>query len=133
MDKDSDIRHVRIHRHEAAERPKTKKRRFGRKSKISLFVALFFLVIIGWTVISTGSSVFTYVFSQGQPLRSSNDRVNVLLLGLAGGNHDGALLTDSIIVVSYNLKINYVTWICVPRDLCLIISMPRLMQPMKSG
>jgi polyisoprenyl-teichoic acid--peptidoglycan teichoic acid transferase len=42
-----------------------------------------------------------------------------LMFYLAGGNHDGALLTDSIIVASYNLKSKDVTFFSIPRDLWL--------------
>lgn len=83
---------------------------------------LVFLILVGffvWSLVSAGTSVFTYVFSQGEQIKSANGRVNVLLLGLAGGNHDGALLTDSIIIASYNLSNNDVTLISVPRDLWL--------------
>src|SRR5260221_143781 len=113
MDKDFKLRHLKIH-----QSGKVKKR-FGRKTKIALIIVLFLVVAFFWSIFSTGSSVFTYVFSQCQPTKSDNGRVNVLLLGLAGGNHDGALLTDSIIIASYNLKNHYVTLISVPRDLWL--------------
>lgn len=36
---------------------------------------------------------------------------------MAGGKHDGATLTDSIIVASYNLKTNKALLISIPRDL----------------
>ena len=52
-------------------------------------------------------------------LKSTNDRVNILLLGIAGGAHDGRDLTDTIMVASYNLKTNKVYLFSVPRDLWL--------------
>ncbi len=70
---------------------------------------------------STGKQVFEFAMSaaSGPSIKSTDDRVNILLLGLAGGNHDGATLTDSIIVASYSLKSHKVTMISVPRDLWL--------------
>ncbi|HEX7368069.1 MAG TPA: LCP family protein [Candidatus Saccharimonadales bacterium] len=44
-------------------------------------------------------------------------RVNVLLLGNGGGNHDGPDLTDSIIVASIDPVNKEVTLLSVPRDL----------------
>lgn len=71
-----------------------------------------------WSGLSTSSSVVSYIFS-GTSLKSSEGRVNVLLLGIAGGRHDGSNLTDTIMVASYNLKTNQVYLISLPRDLWL--------------
>ncbi len=70
------------------------------------------------TSLSGSSSVVNYIFS-GTSLKSSSGRVNVLLLGIAGGIHDGSNLTDTIMVASYNLKINQVYLFSIPRDLWL--------------
>lgn len=72
-----------------------------------------------WSIFSASSSVFQFAFNRGTPFKSTDDRVNILMLGLAGGKHDGALLTDSIIVASYHLKSHKVTLISIPRDLWL--------------
>jgi polyisoprenyl-teichoic acid--peptidoglycan teichoic acid transferase len=56
---------------------------------------------------------------QKSAVNSTDDRVNILLLGNGGGKHDGAQLTDSIIVASYNLKTKKVVLISIPRDLWL--------------
>ncbi len=65
------------------------------------------------------ASSFDYTFKipfLGYPFDTTDDKVNVLLLGNAGGIHDGALLTDSIMVASYNLKEDRVIFISLPRD-----------------
>lgn len=49
-------------------------------------------------------------------LQALNGRVNILLLGIPGGSHDGPNLSDSINVLSYDLKSNKLTTIGVPRD-----------------
>lgn len=67
---------------------------------------------------SSSDSVVNYIFS-GTGLKSSNGIVNVLLLGTAGGSHDGPNLTDTIMVASYNLKTNKLYLISIPRDLWL--------------
>ncbi len=69
----------------------------------------------------TASGTSTYVTSMlsGTSLKLTNGRVNVLLLGIAGGTHDGASLTDTILVASYELKSNQLYLFSIPRDLWL--------------
>lgn len=83
-----------------------------------LVVTIFTAVAIFLTTLSGSGSVVNFIFSS-TGLKSSNGRVNVLLLGIAGGTHDGATLTDTIMVVSYDLKTNQVFLISIPRDLWL--------------
>jgi LCP family protein required for cell wall assembly len=45
------------------------------------------------------------------------ERVNILLLGYGGGGHDGADLTDSIMVLSFDQKTKQAAMISVPRDI----------------
>ncbi len=98
-----------------------RKRRINRLIKklvpVTLVVAILVSLAIFLTTLS-GSSVVNYIFS-GTSLRSTGGQVNVLLLGIAGGTHDGANLTDTIMVASYNLKTNQVYLISIPRDLWL--------------
>lgn len=80
-----------------------------------LFFGAIVTAILIWSF-NSSSLVFEFAFSKNK-LLSNNDRVNVLLLGNAGGRHEGATLTDSIIVASYHLKTNNVLLISLPRDL----------------
>ena len=84
---------------------------------IVLVLAIFTALAIFLTSLS-GSSVVNFILS-GSNLKSSGSKVNVLLLGIAGGTHDGANLTDTIMVASYNLKTHQVYLISIPRDLWL--------------
>lgn len=79
------------------------------------------LVLLGviWAALSTSSSAFRFIFKDGRILKSDDEKINVLLLGNAGGIHDGAYLTDTIMVASFNLKNNHVYLISLPRDLWL--------------
>ncbi|MBU1085365.1 MAG: LCP family protein [Candidatus Beckwithbacteria bacterium] len=52
-----------------------------------------------------------------QYLNSSNNRTNILLLGIGGGNHDGADLTDSIMLISINKTTADTVLISLPRDI----------------
>lgn len=95
-------------------RKKGRKRFWWLAAAILLAILAFFI----WGVFqTTGNAVFNYAFSNGPTYKSTDDRINVLLLGLAGGKHDGTLLTDSIIIASYSLKSHKVTLISLPRDL----------------
>lgn len=86
----------------------------------TLFIISFFVGIgIVFAILKTPSS-FNYSFKLpfiGYPFSTTDDKVNVLLLGNAGGRHAGGKLTDTIMVASYNLKDNRVVFISLPRDL----------------
>ncbi len=83
---------------------------------LSLILGLIFLWFLNSS--STSVTVFNVIFPKN-PLKSTDNRVNILLLGNAGGMHDGPQLTDSIIVASYNLNTKGVILISIPRDLWL--------------
>jgi len=53
----------------------------------------------------------------------SQDRVNILLLGIGGEGHDGPLLTDTIIFASVKPSTGQVTLLSIPRDLA--VELPR--------
>lgn len=50
-------------------------------------------------------------------LKRFDNQVNILLLGIAGGQHDGPNLSDSIIVANYNFSTNQLTTVSLPRDI----------------
>lgn len=83
---------------------------------IALVVAILMAVAFFLSTFSSAPAVVNYIIS-GTSLRSTNGMVNVVLLGMAGGSHDGATLTDTIVVFSYNLKTDQVFLISIPRDL----------------
>lgn len=47
----------------------------------------------------------------------SNDRINILLLGMGGAGHDGPYLTDTIILASIKPSTGQIALISIPRDL----------------
>ena len=82
-----------------------------------LFVGLFGRLIvegIKWSPV-----FFQYFFQKEITLKKTEDRVNVLFLGIGGGKHDGPLLTDTIIYASVDPALQKVTLISIPRDLWL--------------
>lgn len=46
----------------------------------------------------------------------ARDQMNILLLGIGGDGHDGAQLTDTIILASVHLKEKKVAFLSIPRD-----------------
>lgn len=50
-----------------------------------------------------------------------DDRINILLLGVGGAGHDGAQLTDTIMVASLKPSTKQVAFISLPRDLLVPI------------
>ena len=49
----------------------------------------------------------------------AEDRVNILLLGIGGEGHEGALLTDTIILASVQPSTGKVSMLSIPRDLAV--------------
>lgn len=98
------------------------KLKVGWKKKLSKYWLLFFLGFLAvlaafWWSAPSGSPVSSFVFGSGSSLKAEDGRVNVLLLGIAGGNHEGPNLTDTIIVASVDVKSHRTDLISLPRDL----------------
>lgn len=108
-------------------RKKDKKKRKWTKLCIVLTVVLVVLTglgTLGYYLSNTlgnifgenGSGIFN-VLSTKQLLGESSGRVNMLLLGVGDAGHAGENLTDTIMVLSYDVATQKVAMISVPRDL----------------
>lgn len=87
---------------------------------LSLSLVIGILISLAFFLITlSGTTSYVTSIISGTSLKSTEGRVNVLLLGIAGGTHDGSSLTDTIVVASYDLKTNQVYLISIPRDLWL--------------
>jgi len=110
---------------------KSGKRKFW---KIAKFTSIFFLtaiVVFTTQIIISGQSSNSWIskipiLSQLKSLVESSDRklkgeengrINILLLGMGGKNHDGGTLTDTIILASMDTVEKKVAMISIPRDL----------------
>lgn len=106
-----------------------RKRRFGfKKALLLLFVLLLtpLLVVAAWDL-RNASDASQKLFGSGDmtglltpvSLASTSDRVNILLVGYSVDDpgHDGAALTDSIMVVSLDKADKTGYMLSVPRDL----------------
>lgn len=112
--------------YERAPRGRTRRRR--RRSiwgTLKLIVALVFVgLVVGAVLLGVRAAAFNDRVSTAPflstallgPLNGS-DRVNVLLVGYGGGQHDGAYLADSISILSIDPQTDTTTTIPVPRDL----------------
>lgn len=100
-----------------------RRRSLKRTLTILLVLSLAAIVVVGalfWSrlsafndAVSTAPSVSSALLL---PLNGS-DRVNVLMLGYGGIDHDGQYLADSINILSINPKADATTIIPIPRDL----------------
>jgi LCP family protein required for cell wall assembly len=93
------------------------------------FVIVFFLSIFACIklyrvsqrfVAQTGITpqvIFRLVFTRGVPLQATDNRVNILVLGIAGGTHEGPDLTDTMIVASVSKEKPSVSLLSIPRDM----------------
>ncbi|GAB4219084.1 MAG: hypothetical protein Fur009_3470 [Candidatus Microgenomates bacterium] len=50
-------------------------------------------------------------------IKTYDNQVNILLLGIGGQAHDGPNLSDSINLINYNFKTNTLSTISIPRDI----------------
>ena len=93
-----------------------------RKKVVAIALLLLFVGFFGRLIVETvkwSPVFFEYFFQKEITLKKTEDRINVLFLGIGGGKHDGPLLTDTIIYASIEPKLQKVTLISVPRDLWL--------------
>lgn len=88
------------------------------KKKNLFFLAL--LIAFAVFVLKT-ASLYPFLFhlflDKGVNLKQDNNVINILLLGIGGGTHEGPNLTDTIILASVNSKNNKIILTSIPRDL----------------
>lgn len=117
------------------KKPNKKLKHISKSLVYLLIIFIVLAIFFGYGVVSSGenlSQAFGNVglWGQIQHLIGSNDkklkgekddRINVALLGMGGGTHDGPLLTDTIIIASIKPSTKEVALISIPRDLTVQI------------
>jgi|SRR5579859_4413468 len=102
------------------KKPK-KRRRWGRwvalTFAILLVVVLVLGIIVGQRVYAFGQAISTQSPLSSQLDFSGTGRINLLVMGYGGSGHDGAYLTDSLLVISVQPQTGQTALISVPRDL----------------
>lgn len=103
--------------------------KYIRLLKPTLKVGIFFLLVIfAWKIFlpfynftrqNNFSKEFieSLIFDKKLPLKNYQGRTNVILLGIPGGVHDGADLTDAILFLSIDYDKKNVVEISIPRDI----------------
>jgi len=84
-------------------------------------IGLILLAVVLVKVSITGYRMVPFlwqlVFNRSIELKQKDSQINILLLGIGGGKHDGPNLTDTVIFASINPKTNNVILVSLPRDL----------------
>lgn len=86
-----------------------------------LFIAFFIILFLGLEVLVKAGNIspvlFQVLFNKNIDLKkSSPETINLLLLGISGGKHEGPNLSDTIIFASLDIKEKKVTLASLPRD-----------------
>lgn len=97
------------------------KPRSNKNKKLVLVVIGVILLIFFGKILLIGVNyvpvLFQLIFNKEVSLKKSNENINILLLGIGGGKHDGPNLSDTIIFASVNQSKNKVTLVSLPRDM----------------
>ncbi len=98
----------------------TKRKKQVRKRVYLLLISIF-LIIGGYILIQLFqfvTPVYEYTFNKKIELKKTKEqRINILLLGIGGGKHEGPLLTDTIILASIDPEKKKALLVSLPRDL----------------
>jgi polyisoprenyl-teichoic acid--peptidoglycan teichoic acid transferase len=113
----------------SAKPPAARKPR-GKGCLITTVVVLVLACIVGSLAVTTTQRVLAFgtKISTQQPLSTQtnymniSDRTNMIVIGYGGGTHDGANLTDSLLVASVLPQSHHTTLVSIPRD--LLVSVP---------
>lgn len=103
--------------------PTTRMQRIERRRKL---IKIFLLSIVAAILIFIGSVFFKFlgfynkIHTKAQTTTKENKEqteYTFLLLGYGGGNHDGAYLTDTLMVANVDIKTKKIVLISLPRDI----------------
>ncbi|OGH41832.1 MAG: hypothetical protein A3H79_02825 [Candidatus Levybacteria bacterium RIFCSPLOWO2_02_FULL_36_8b] len=90
------------------------------RKKVLIVIAILLLIFFGKAIVTAlnlSPFLLQVFFNKNIDLKKTQDRINVLLLGVGGGVHQGPDLTDTIIFASMDIKNNKVILVSIPRDL----------------
>lgn len=87
------------------------------KAAIAGLVIILFFAWFGFSQTNFFPFIFQLIFNKGVNLKEFDGRINILILGTGGVEHEGPNLTDTIFFASINPTKNNVTLVSIPRDL----------------
>ena len=61
-------------------------------------------------------SPFSLLISDSN-LETVDNKINILVMGIGGGSHDGPNLTDSMMIIHYDFNTNTISTLGIPRDI----------------
>ncbi|MEK7450547.1 MAG: LCP family protein [Patescibacteria group bacterium] len=88
--------------------------------KVLIIFLILLLIVVGKITIEAvkiSPFLFQLIFTKDINLNKSDDHLNILLLGIGGGTHEGPDLTDTIIFASIDMNNNKAILASIPRDL----------------
>src|SRR5437667_4586827 len=90
------------------------------RKRVVIALLAFFLILAGIGLIKVAKYfpvLWQLLFQKEVQLKETKEkRVNVLLLGVGGGTHEGPDLTDTVIFTSIDPQNKKVTLVSIPRD-----------------
>ena len=105
-------------------RPKRRRKLgFFRLGCITMLVLIAIVTIVGLITVPRVLAFGSAISATNQPPlsmsgdMSTNNRVNLLVMGYGGGQHDGSYLMDSLLVISQLPQSHHTSLVSVPRDL----------------
>lgn len=75
------------------------------------------LKVTAGDIVKAPNAVVQYVANKDPQVKNENGRTNIALLGIGGPGHDGPYLSDTMIVVSIDIKTGDAILISLPRDI----------------
>jgi LCP family protein required for cell wall assembly len=105
-----------------AENGVDKSKKKAGKTTLLIFggVILFILLAVGtlaYKFPQVGSAAYNFIRADAGQIASENGKVNILIMGKSGGVHEGADLTDTMILVSVFLNKPEIKMVSIPRDI----------------
>lgn len=102
-----------------SRRDKVKGKRVFAKKLLLVVGGLLGVLVLGiilFLVFRWGSVATETIFNKALDFKREDDKVNILLLGIGGGGHEGPNLTDTIIFASIDAETKKITLVSIPRD-----------------
>lgn len=104
-------------------RPLRSRRRRPVRSRVKIALLIFVVVLLGIGLVRAGKYIpvlWDLMFKkelQFTQAATPDQKINLLLLGVGGGSHDGPDLTDTIIYANIDPNTKVVTLVSLPRDM----------------
>lgn len=97
---------------------RTLKRNRASRKPLFMWIGIIVLILLAVVLVRYFSLFWGLTVDRKIDVKKTQSgNINVLIMGIGGGNHDGPNLTDTIILASVNPEKNTVNMVSIPRDL----------------